>query len=183
MRHGDDRPLVVLGVLSVIGGGLNLASFAGGSHLLAICSSPYWPRRLHSRTAGASHVNDRVAADRRCHHCRSRRPPLRHPFNAGRPVPLPSDALAERGWVGSWRTVLSGRDLRSCFRSPHWSGSPTAHFCQASTSFSSIVWLLAAPRASAQGLGWLGSRLQMVSRILRRLFVVGAVIILRTLAR
>ncbi|MEO5825452.1 MAG: NADH-quinone oxidoreductase subunit L [Gemmatimonadales bacterium] len=178
-------PLVVLGVLSVTGGGLNLPAFAGGSHFLEHWLEPV----LEPATALAT--------------------PLAHPHGVtewlliggaiaaaliglavgirstlARPVLLPADQPPERGiarllaakyHVDAIYDFLIVRPLVWFSTSVLWKGIDQFIVDRLAVGGTARV---------TQGLGWLGSRLQNGQvAFYVAMFAVGAVIILRTLAR
>ncbi|MBA2291847.1 MAG: NADH-quinone oxidoreductase subunit L [Gemmatimonadales bacterium] len=178
-------PLVVLGILSVTGGGLNLPAFAGGSHFLEHWLEPV----LRPVTALAM--------------------PLAHPhgmteflllggaiaaaviglaagirLTLARPVALPADQPPERGLarllaakyhIDEIYDFLVVRPLMWFSTRVLWKGID--QFIVDRIAVGGIARV-------TQGLGWLGSRLQNGQvAFYVAMFAVGAVIILRTLAR
>jgi NADH-quinone oxidoreductase subunit L len=178
-------PLVVLGILSVTGGGLNLPAFAGGSHFLEHWLEPV----LEPAAALAT--------------------PLAHPhgmtewlliggaitaalvglaagirLTLARPVVLPADQPPERGFarllaakyhIDEIYDFLIVRPLVWFSTRVLWKGIDQFIVDRLAVGGTARV---------TQGLGWLGSRLQNGQvAFYVAMFAVGAVIILRTLAR
>ncbi len=178
-------PLVVLGVLSVVGGGLNLPSFAGGSHLLT-----HW---LEPVTAQAIALGA----------------PVEHPhgvteylliggavlaalggliagvgWTVRRVIPRPADAPASRGFA---RLLEAKYYIDELYH--HVIVAPVLWISRR------VLWqgvdqflvdriAVGGTARVAQGLGWVGSRLQNGQvTFYVAIFVVGAILILRTLAR
>ncbi len=176
-------PLVGLGVLSVVGGVLNLPSFVGGSHALEHWLEPVTePATRLMDALVLPHAGVEVALIGGAIAIALAGLALGLRATLRQRIPVPADAPPE---VGIWR-LLYGKYFVDEFYAKLFVG-PTVWFSR------TVLWKgvddLLVDRGGvtgmarlAQGLGWLGSRLQNGQVALYvTLFAAGVVIILRTL--
>ncbi len=178
-------PLVVLGVLSVTGGGLNLPGFAGGSHFLE-----HWLEPVLAPAAALA-------------------TPLSHPHGMtewlliggaiaaaliglvagvrttlGRPIALPAEQPAERGLAGLLAAKYHVDEIYDALIVRPLLWFSTTVLWRGVDQFIVDRIAVGGTARVTKGLGWLGSRLQNGQvAFYVAMFAVGAVIILRTLAR